>query len=118
MNRLSRPVKAFLGFLSFLPVVYSICLAIIFIAYLFRTPNIPVLLTRGLLFSHIAVILLIISLSLYYAQFIFKSGKIPKPMRANWTAFLFVGNVLALPLFWYIHFWNDQTLGKSMVKPD
>ena len=39
-------------------------------------------------------------------------------MRANWAAFLFVGNVLALPLFWYIHFQHDQTLGKSMVKPD
>jgi hypothetical protein len=63
---------------------------------------------------HLAVMLLIWVLIATYIVYLFKTTHVPADKRALWAVVLFLGNMLAMPFFWYLYVWRPlqpQTVG-------
>jgi hypothetical protein len=41
-----------------------------------------------------------------YIVFLFKTDAVPQDKKALWAVVLFLGNVIAMPVFWYIYIWK------------
>jgi hypothetical protein len=55
---------------------------------------------------HVLCILWIWALLALYLVFLFKSETVPKDKTVLWAVVLFFGNVLAMPIFWYLYMWR------------
>jgi hypothetical protein len=115
---LSRPIKIVVGVLTAWPVLY-IFLFFAFIAgtmfWMSRSasgggphssgPPVAFLL---LFAAHFATILLMFGLIAFYIVFLFKTDRVPQDKKALWAAVLFLGNMLAMPVFFYLYVWPDE----------
>ena len=114
---LSRPIKIVVGILTAWPVLY-IFLFFAFIAgtifWISRSasggghssgPPVAFLL---LFAAHFATILLMFALIAFYNVFLFKTDRVPQDKKALWAAVLFLGNMLAMPVFFYLYVWPDE----------
>ena len=43
----------------------------------------------------------------YFGWFLHKRTSIPRTKKSLWTGLLLVGNILVLPLFWYLFLWSN-----------
>lgn len=55
---------------------------------------------------HFVTMLEIIALLVYYIHHLFKTDAIPQDKKALWAVVLFMGNVIAMPVYWYLHIWK------------
>jgi hypothetical protein len=104
--RLTNWQRSLLGVLSFYPVVHLFLSALLFLLVL-RDPGKPHALTNKLLwvFTYPAVDwlpLLIISLVVFYMVLIFRGKIVEERYRLDWAAAIWIFNILALPVFWFI----------------
>jgi hypothetical protein len=53
--------------------------------------------------AHAATILLMFGLVTFYIVYLFKSNRVPPDKKALWAAVLFLGNMLAMPIFLYLY---------------
>jgi hypothetical protein len=58
--------------------------------------------------AHLGTILLLFALLVFYIVFLFKSDRVPQDKKALWAVVLFMGNALAMPVFFYIYVWPDE----------
>ena len=55
---------------------------------------------------HIAAMLGIWVLIAAYIVYLFKTDHVPVEKRALWAVVLFLGNMVAMPFFWYFYVWR------------
>ena len=94
------------GFLTLLPIAY--------IFFFFAVMMIAVL--RGgassegsfmfLFIMHFAVIILTWCLIGFCIYYLFKTDHVKQDQKALWAVVLFLGNMLAMPVFWYLYIWK------------
>ncbi|MBX3451657.1 MAG: hypothetical protein KF777_19000 [Planctomycetaceae bacterium] len=102
----SQTVAALIGFLTCVPLSYLFFfMAIILIEVLGSEP-----MSRSsfmLLFVvHVLIIVLVWCLIGFYIYFLFKSDFVKQDQKALWAVVLFLGNMLAMPVFWYLYIWK------------
>ena len=56
---------------------------------------------------HIGTMVLIFCLLAFYVRYLFRTDRVPKDKRALWAAVLFLGNMISMPVFWYLYVWKD-----------
>lgn len=49
---------------------------------------------------------LVVGLLIYYIRHLFKTKLVPNDMKALWAVVLFLGNMIAMPVFWYHYIWT------------
>jgi hypothetical protein len=54
----------------------------------------------------IAVLLVI------YIRHVFKTDRVPQDKKSLWAVVLFLGNVVAMPIYWYLYIWTDLKQSK------
>jgi len=109
--RLSRPLSLLLGVATITPLVYIA----IFLAYFmpqFQSLGQGGLNPRGffdLLFLvsglHLIVLMFILALLMVYMTTVTRSD-IPMNRKSTWILALLLGNVVVMPVFWYLHIWR------------
>lgn len=40
---------------------------------------------------------------------LFRSATVPTDKRALWAVVLFMGNIMAMPVYWYLYIWQQPT---------
>jgi hypothetical protein len=55
---------------------------------------------------HLTTMLLIIGLIASYIVYLFKTDFVPKDKKALWAVVIFLGNLLAMPIFWFLYVWR------------
>lgn len=55
---------------------------------------------------HMAVIFGSWALVASYIVYLFKTPHVPNEKRALWAVVLFLGNMIAMPVFWYLYVWR------------
>ena len=55
---------------------------------------------------HLGTMLLIFVLIASYITYLFKTENVPKDKKALWAVVLFMGNMLAMPIFWFLYVWR------------
>jgi hypothetical protein len=56
---------------------------------------------------HLATILISFALIVMYVLHALRSGRVPPDQRLLWVVILFVGNAIAMPIYWWLFVWND-----------
>ena len=60
------------------------------------------------------------ALLVIYIVHVFKTDRVPQDKKALWAVVLFLGNMLAMPIYWYLYIWNDpkQSDPEQITPPD
>jgi len=58
--------------------------------------------------AHLVTMMLMFGLNVFYIVFLFKTDRVPQDKKALWAAVLFLGNMLAMPVFFYLYVWPDE----------
>ncbi len=115
--KLDKSLKLLVGALSVWPLLY-IFLFFGFIAFLFvgmigdggqpqKSSGVPIAFVV-LVAAHFGTMLLLFALLVFYIVFLFKSDRVPQDKKALWAAVLFMGNALAMPVFFYVYVWPEE----------
>ncbi len=114
---MSRQAKIIVGVATFWPIVY-VAFFVGFIAALvisqgFGSPQVggpddgvPKWFIVFLLF-HIMTGLLVIGLMIFYIVDLFRNPRVPGEMKALWAIVLFLGNLVSMPVYWYLYIWRE-----------
>jgi hypothetical protein len=115
---LSRPLKVVIAVLTAWPFLYMF----LFFAFIAGTmiwisampqgggsdSSGPAVAFLVLMAAHLATILLTLGLSAFYIVFLFKTDRVPQDKKALWAVVLFLANMLAMPVFFYLYVWPDE----------
>jgi len=115
---LSRPLKVAIGMLTAWPLVYMF----VFIAFIAGTmfwigvmapgdgshSSGPPVAFLALMAGHLATTMLMLGLTAFYIVFLFKTDRVPQDKKALWAVVLFLGNIIAMPVFFYLYVWPDE----------
>lgn len=103
-----------LGIFSIWPIVYMVFFMFSIFAMMFLSISHPPAQNSGppLLFLiifplHFLTIIEIFVLLAIYMIFLFKTDYVKQDQKALWAVVLFMGNTLAMPVFWYIYVWKN-----------
>ena len=55
---------------------------------------------------HFATMLEIFALLVIYVIHLFKTAAMPQDRKALWAVVLFLGNMFAMPVYWYLYIWK------------
>jgi len=56
---------------------------------------------------HFFTMLEIFVLIMIYIVHVFKTDRVPQDKKALWAVVLFLGNMIAMPIYWYIYIWKQ-----------
>jgi energy-coupling factor transporter transmembrane protein EcfT len=113
--KLGKPVKIIIGALTLWPILYMMGFVVFFVVMFFTLPHMPkdsgmpapFVIIFGL---HLFTILFSFLLVAFYIYYLFKTDKIPQDKKALWAAVLFLGNIFAMPVFWYLYIWREPEI--------
>ncbi len=57
---------------------------------------------------HLLSMLLIMGLNIFYIVNVFKNDRVDKDKKVLWAVVLFMGNVIAMPIYWYLYIWREN----------
>ncbi|MCL5093750.1 MAG: hypothetical protein M1355_01315 [Patescibacteria group bacterium] len=108
---MSKPSKIFLGLATIWPVIYMF----IFMAFIFSQIFIaqisggePALEIFFFIFIlHFLTIIEIFVLLIIYVRDVFKNPAIIQEKKTLWAVVLFLGNMIAMPVYWYLYIWQE-----------
>ncbi len=79
-------------------------------------PDGELLVPIGLLFGlHFATMVLIIALLIVCIRDVFRNDELPNDRRTLWAVVLFLGNVMAIPIYWWLYMRRGRA---ADVEPD
>ncbi len=109
---MKKSAKIVLGITTLWPIIYM-CLFFIFMFSMFlwipqqsSSGGPPVFIT-GLFGLHFFTMLLIFGLIAVYIVNIFRNDRIENDKKALWAVVIFLGNMFAMPVYWYLYIWKE-----------
>jgi len=112
---MEKPGKVALGAATLWPFVYMVIFfGFIFSSFLFLpgdggSGGFPA--AFAVLFAlHIFTMLLIMGLSIFYIVDVFRNNRVDKDKKALWAVVIFLGNMIAMPIYWYLYIWKEAAV--------
>jgi hypothetical protein len=118
--RVSKPVAILIGVFTAWPFVYMF----VFIAFMIGSFARVTSTTEQegafksfqvLMAAHLGTMLIMMALLTFYIVHVFKNPAIAGDKRTLWAVVLFFGNVIAMPVYWFLYVWREPL--RSMVPP-
>ncbi len=105
--KLSQPAKFIVGALTLLPIAYMVYFIVSMASSVGTRTGGPD--DFDLLFRlHLGTMLLTFSLMIFYIVYLFRTSRVPQDKKALWAVVLFMGNMFAMPVFWFLYIWQDS----------
>lgn len=113
--KLSKAAKVLLGLATLWPIAYMF----LFIGFIFYQvfwrgflhhdsfAGSPPPAFALILAAHFFTILWIFALLAFYGTYLFKTDRIPADKKALWAVVLFMANMMAMPIFFYVYVWKE-----------
>jgi hypothetical protein len=111
---MKKPIKIILGVATLWPILYMI-ISFVFAfsqVFLFSQEEVPS--SSGLPIDfrvffglHMLTIFWIFILLIIYIVNLFRNDRVAKDMKALWAVVLFMGNMIAMPIYWYLYIWRE-----------
>ncbi len=60
---------------------------------------------------HLGTMALMVGLLAIYIAYLFKTEHVPKDKKVLWAVVLFMGNIFAMPVFWFLYVWKPLQRG-------
>lgn len=109
MKQLTRLL---LGLATLWPFAYLILFFVVIFATEFFMPGSrqqpgPPPLIALILPLHFFTMLVVLALLVFYIVNVFKNDRVEKEKKALWAIVLFMGSMIAMPIYWYLYIWNS-----------
>lgn len=110
--RVKQLGKLLLGLATLWPFAYLILFfVVIFATELFmpgspQQPGPPPLIAL-ILPLHLFTMLAVLALLVFYIVNVFKNNRVENDKKALWAIVLFMGNMIAMPIYWYLYIWKS-----------
>ena len=107
-----KPTKLLLAFITLLPLAYAIFLFTALFLHIANLiigipeRNIFLELFDTLFILHLGMMLWIVVLTIVYVLHIARNSRLKNEMKAVWVAAVCMGNVFAMPVYWYLQIWR------------
>jgi succinate dehydrogenase/fumarate reductase cytochrome b subunit len=119
-----KPAKILLGIATIAPIVFMILMiVVIFSAFtsISSSARSGRHLNEDVFSSAIGAIfivqmlawLLTIGLTIFYIVNVFRNDRVAKDKKALWAVVLFLGNIMAMPVYWYLYIWREPEVPLS-----
>ena len=111
--KLGKGSKILIGILTLWPPLYLFLFMTFIFVNIFSTfsnpaQNKPDFDAFRIIFAlHFVTILLTFGLVAFYLVYLFRTEIVPKDKKALWAAVLFLGNMVAMPVFWFLYIWRE-----------
>lgn len=112
---MQKSTKLFLGVATFWPIAYMFLFFIfIFSAFIFRPSpggESGIEPTFALIFGlHLLTMLITMALTIFYIVDVFRNNRVDKDKKPLWAIVIFMGNAIAMPIYWYLYFWKEPSI--------
>jgi hypothetical protein len=111
---MSKPIKILIGLATCWPVIY---LGVFFFAVFSTLPSTgagggapPGDLFSVILPLHLITMLWIVGLTVFYIVDVFRNRAVTDDKRVLWAVVLFMGNMISMPIYWYLYIWREPTI--------
>ena len=108
---MSKAAATLVGIVTLLPITYAILFILESILLIAGTDRLSSQSFAILAILHVSVILLSWVLLGFYIWHLFKTELVPNDMKALWAVVLFLGNMLTMPVYWYLYIWKPAESG-------
>jgi magnesium-transporting ATPase (P-type) len=112
---MSRSRKILLGALTAWPVVYFFVFLAFFVNAWNSQGEEPAGFT-AILIAHLITMLVIMGLLVFYIVHVYRSARVPDDKRVLWAVILFLGNMIAMPVYFFLYIWRASD-GESGGRP-
>jgi hypothetical protein len=108
---MSKTLKVLLGIVTLWPFAYMILFFLFIFAMMLlpsfgETSGAPPLFV--IIFPlHLLTMLIIMALTVFYIANVFNNERVDKDKKVLWALVLFMGNIIAMPIYWYIYIWKS-----------
>jgi hypothetical protein len=58
---------------------------------------------------HFLTMFLIMGLTVFYIVNVFRNEQVDRDKKVLWAVVLFLGNLIAMPVYWYLYLWRPAT---------
>lgn len=116
---MKKPTKILVGLATLWPVVYMFLFFLFIVSTVFFVlpsttrevgpPAAFVVLTL----LHVLTMFVIMALMIIYIVDVFRNERVDKDKKVLWAVVLFMGNVIAMPVYWYLYIWKEPALSLS-----
>ena len=59
---------------------------------------------------HLLTMLWIMALTVFYMVNVFRNDRVEKDKKVLWAVVLFMGNMIAMPIYWYLYIWKEPSV--------
>ena len=119
---MQKPTKVLLGIATLWPIIYMF----LFFAFVFSMAlglrggdNIEpggIQPMMALVFGlHLLTMLIIMALTVFYIVNVFRNDRVEKDKKALWAIVIFMGNAVAMPIYWYLYFWKEPSTAHHVL---
>jgi hypothetical protein len=118
---MQKSTKVLLGIASLWPIIYMF----LFFVFVFSMalgfrgggdtePGIQPMM--ALVFGlHLLTMLIIMALTVFYIVDVFRNERVDKDKKALWAIVIFMGNAIAMPIYWYLYFWKEPSTANQVL---
>src|SRR5688500_12489902 len=120
---MQKPTKVLLGIASLWPVFYMF----LFFGFIFSMalgfgggaqPEPGIQPMMALVFGlHLLTMLVIMALTVFYIVDVFRNERVDKDKKALWAIVIFMGSMIAMPIYWYLYFWKEPSTASPVLPP-
>jgi len=104
---MKKPVKIILGVATLWPLLYmGFFFVSFFLPFFAFGPGLPASF-EVLFLLHCFTILWTLVLLIIYIVNVFTNDRVEKDTKALWAVVVFMGNVIAMPVYWYLYIWRQ-----------
>lgn len=116
---MKKSTKILLGLATLWPFIYMI----LFVAFVFsmilwapssegQKSGVPLSFAVFMVF-HVLTMLWMVGLTIIYMVDVFRNERVEKDYKVLWAVVIFMGNMFAMPIYWYLYLWREPPVTKS-----
>ena len=114
---MKKPIKVLLGLATLWPFIYFILFFVVIFSTILYLPGSeesgPPPLIALILPLHLLTMFVTLALIVFYIVNVFRNARVDKDKKALWAVVLFMGNMIAMPIYWYLYIWPEIPAAES-----
>lgn len=110
---MNKSLKILLGLATLWPFVYIILFFLFIFSTVLFMPSSgaegsgPPFFFMAFMAVHLFTMLWIMALTVFYMVNVFKNDRVEKDKKVLWAVVLFMGSMIAMPIYWYLYIWKE-----------
>jgi hypothetical protein len=112
---MKKPTKVLIGLATLWPFLYVMLFFMFMLSSVFFLPSEgpesgPPVGFMILFALHLLTMLGIMALTVFYMVNVFRNERVDKDKKVLWAVVLFMGSMIAMPIYWYLYIWKEPAL--------